>query len=183
MDVAGCIQGAALGVALTGAYTDARTGHIPNPLTLGSLAIAPLLWFGAVAATEHSLFAGLHAAGLSAVGGLVCALGPAFFFWRGGMGGGDVKLLAALGALLGPTLGLNAEMLAFGVALLWVPGRLAWEGELFSSVAGALRVAFVNPFLPRARRHATPASLVAHVRLGPAIFVGTLVAFVHRSLA
>ena len=42
----------AVGAAAAGAVTDVRSGHIPNRLTLGALAVAPLLWFGVTASSQ-----------------------------------------------------------------------------------------------------------------------------------
>lgn len=83
---------AALAVALIACVTDLRHRRIPNVLTFGAAAAA-LLFHGVT-----SGFAGLQVA----AGGwlLGTALFLPFFLLRG-MGGGDVKLLAALGAWLG----------------------------------------------------------------------------------
>jgi len=173
----------ALATATAGAVIDHRSGHIPNWLTLGSLAAAPALWFGAVTASQGGA-AGLAALATSLTGAFVCGIGPAFLFWRGGLGGGDVKLFAALGAMLGPRIGINAQFLAFLVAAAFVPGRLAWEGRLLSVLAETLRL-LKNPFVAKERRHSPPPELVAKLRLGPAILAGTILAFAlaHRSLA
>jgi prepilin peptidase CpaA len=73
--------------------TDVRTRRIPNWLTFGAT-MAALLFHGTTAGTS-----GLA----SSVGGWI--LGAALFFpvfALRGMGAGDVKLLAAVGAWLGP---------------------------------------------------------------------------------
>lgn len=73
--------------------TDLRTRRIPNVLTFGS-ALAGFLF--------HVLSAGVSGAGVSLGGWLVGTLLFLPFFALRGMGGGDVKLLAAMGAWLGP---------------------------------------------------------------------------------
>jgi prepilin peptidase CpaA len=98
-------------------------------------------------------------------------------FWRGGLGGGDVKLFAALGALLGVRHGLDAEMFAFVAMTLFFPGKLAWNGKLLSVLYGTLR-SLMNPFVAREKRAPLPDELRMNLRLGPAIFVGTVVALV-----
>jgi prepilin peptidase CpaA len=82
-----------LSVALVACVTDVRTRRIPNVLTFGAALAAVLFHVGV------SGLAGLQTALLGWVVGLVMFL--PFFLLRG-MGAGDVKLLAALGAWLGP---------------------------------------------------------------------------------
>lgn len=170
MTITGCFTAFALAAALTAAVTDHRTGHIPNWLTLGSLGAAPLLWLGAGLA-EGGLRGGLSALGLSLAGLVVCSVGPIILFWRKGLGGGDVKIFAALGAILGPKVGINAELYAFVLGALFVPARLAWNGRFFRVAIGWAR-SLANPVLPEARRVAPPPELATRIRLGPAIFAG-----------
>jgi prepilin peptidase CpaA len=83
-----------LGLAVVACVWDLRTRRIPRLLTLGG-AVAGLLF--------HLASGGASAGAFSAIGWL---LGIAVFlvpFALGGIGGGDVKLLGALGAWLGPT--------------------------------------------------------------------------------
>ncbi len=110
------IPAVALSVALVACVSDVRKRRIPNLLTFGA-ALAALV--------VHLVTGGASGAGV-AIGGwlLGTALFLPFFFVRG-MGGGDVKLLAALGAWLGPRdvlwLAIYSSMaggaLALGVAL------------------------------------------------------------------
>jgi prepilin peptidase CpaA len=84
---------AALVAVTIAVATDLRRRRIPNWLTGGALALGLLggLWLGG------------PAGGLSALAG--AALGLLIllpFYASGGMGAGDVKLLAAVGALMGP---------------------------------------------------------------------------------
>jgi prepilin peptidase CpaA len=105
------------------AWQDVRTNRIPNYLTLACL----------LAGLGYQL--GFH--GWTGLGNglLGMSLGFAlliFFYWKGGMGAGDVKALAALGAWLGPrqTLYLFIYMGISGVILivffLWWRGLL-WD--------------------------------------------------------
>jgi prepilin peptidase CpaA len=103
-----------LATGLVACVTDLRTRRIPNLLTFGS-ALAGFLF--------HVFVAGASGAGTSAGGWLVGTLVFLPFFALRGMGGGDVKLLAALGAWLGPTetLWLAAySMIAGGVVAVIV---------------------------------------------------------------
>lgn len=73
--------------------TDTFLGEIPNPLNLALIVIAMAYHIGTGGA------AGL----LTAIGGMLLGCALLFIpYLLGGMGGGDVKALAALGALLGP---------------------------------------------------------------------------------
>jgi prepilin peptidase CpaA len=152
----------ALLLALLSAISDTRTGHIPNLLTLPPLAVAPLL---------HALLGGPGALGGSLLGACLCAVVPGFAFARGAMGGGDLKLFTALGALLGFDLGLQIELAALWLATLWVCGRFAWHGQLFHVLRGTL--AF---FWQRCTRSTSPApaALQTELRLGAAIGGATL---------
>src|SRR5207249_1028928 len=88
-------------VSAIGAWTDFRTGHIPNWLTVGTLAVAIVLHFG-VGLRYGGFRFGVEEAGFSLAGAVFCAIGPGVMFMAGGMGGGDLKLFAAIGALLQP---------------------------------------------------------------------------------
>ena len=110
-----------LAIGLVACIVDVRTRRIPNALTLG----AALGGF-----VIQVLFGGLDGALTAAGGWLVGALLFLPFFALRGMGGGDVKLLAALGAWLGPreTLWLAAYSAiaggVFGVAVAVAHGYL-----------------------------------------------------------
>jgi prepilin peptidase CpaA len=117
-----------LGVTAASAVTDARTGRIPNALTLPALAsgLATALWQrGAV---------GLVGA---VVGALACAVVPGVLFSRGAMGGGDVKLLAAAGALVGPVVGLEVQCTAYVATALYVLVVAVARGRLGARVVAA----------------------------------------------
>jgi prepilin peptidase CpaA len=85
---------AALLIALAACVTDLRSRRIPNVLTFGAAAAG--LGFHALAPQGEGL-------GVSTLGWVIGV--AAFFipFALGGLGGGDVKLLGALGAWLGPS--------------------------------------------------------------------------------
>jgi prepilin peptidase CpaA len=112
-------------LALSMAWIDVKTKRIPNLLTLGSAlaGLAYQLWF-------HG-WAGL-AAGFLGIGlGFVLLI---FFYMKGGLGAGDVKALAALGAWLGPlqTLYLFIYMALSGVLIMI--GFLWWRGLLWGKL-------------------------------------------------
>src|SRR5215470_8397126 len=98
--------------------TDLRTRRIPNVLTFGA-ALAGLMFQFATG--------GVGALGQAALGWLLGALVFLLPFALGGLGGGDVKLLAALGAWLGPAdavwlvlyTGIAGAVMAVGVSALY----------------------------------------------------------------
>jgi len=142
-------QGLAIAVSLVAAITDARTGRIPNWLT-GSAAILGIVMC--------STLGGIRSAGVSLLGLLLGVAVPAILY--GGsqgraIGGGDVKLFAALGALLGPTVGLETQ---FGASVL-------------VNTIGLL----CNPLLPNKWRHNIKLESLTEMRLGPAIAVSVVV--------
>jgi prepilin peptidase CpaA len=160
----------ALGASAAAAISDLRTGHIPNGLTLPLLALGP----GVAAYEAHARGAALAPAALaSLLGVVVCGAVPYLLFRLGGMFGGDVKLLAGLGALLGPVLGLEAELDAFVAAALFALGRMAFRGQLFAVLGRSARLAM------RAvskESEPVPEELMTVMRFGPAAFVGVVVA-------
>ena len=156
-------------VVLTGAAAlyDLRTGLIPNWLVLtGAALLLPLMAAasqGALARTGISLILGV----------LLVSLVPALLYRLGGLGGGDLKLLAVVGAALGPQRGLEAELYAFTMVLFYAPLLLLWRGKLRESLrlGGSL---MLRPFTPRSRRGPEPQpEQLTEFRFGPAIFAGT----------
>jgi prepilin peptidase CpaA len=162
------------------AVIDWRTGEIPDWLTLGPLAIAPVGHFavGLMAPVPHAAKVGMVEAGLSVGGALLCGLVPAlfalgFFAQKGATGGGDLKMFAAVGALLLPMRGIEAELYGFVAAALILPIRLAWEGRLMRVLSNSAVLA-INPFLPKSRRREIHPEAMTSVRFAPAIFAGVL---------
>jgi len=112
-------------LALWMAWIDMKTNRIPNYLTLGS----------ALAGLAYQLW--VHGWPGVAEGFLGIGLGFAlliFFYLKGGLGAGDVKALAALGAWLGPwqTFCLFVYMAFSGVLIL--VGFLWWRGLLWGKI-------------------------------------------------
>jgi prepilin peptidase CpaA len=164
-------------VAAVAAWLDWRTGHMPNWLTLGPLALAPVAHAVAVGSVAHAFEPAVQAAGFSVLGAIVCAAVPLALYRASAIGGGDVKLFAALGALLRTLIGVEAEFYAFIAAAVLSLGHLAYQGKLLRVLGNTFMLA-VNPFLPRDRRREITPEMMTWARFGPAIFVGTAAAAV-----
>jgi prepilin peptidase CpaA len=170
--------GIALVVSAIGGWCDWRTGHIPNWLTLTTLVGAPLLHVGWLIAHGRSPEA-LAQAGMAVLGAAACAAVPLLLFRMEAIGGGDVKLLAGLGALCLPMIGVELELYAFLAAAVFAPGRLAYEGKLGKVLRNTV-ILVKNPFLPKERRHQIQPEMLTSLRFGPAVFAGTCgAAFLH----
>lgn len=146
------------------AVIDTRTARIPNRLNLVLLFAGLILtlvrsvWQGAVG---HPMFAfgqgspilgGLDGL-LFALLGFLVAFGGFFLFWIFGLaGGGDVKLMAALGAWFGPVGFLFLWMLSI-VALLF------WSGFviLYAKATGKKQLGPKQPPPPKKGGKAAPA--------------------------
>jgi prepilin peptidase CpaA len=161
-------------VAAVAAWFDFRTGHIPNWVTLGPLCLAPIAHFALQLFRATSSVA-VQAAGVSVLGAAVCALVPLMLYRAGAIGGGDVKLLAAMGAIFRPLVGIEAEFYAFLAAALIAPARLAYEGKLMQVLGNTLTLA-LNPFRPKERRRQITPEMMTSIRFGPAIFLGAFAA-------
>ena len=162
---------AAVIVSGIAAWTDWRTGNIPNWLTFGTFAVAPIAHLAVSFARHATATEAFANAGYSLAGGLVCGFLPLLLYRRGGIGGGDVKLFAAIGALLRTMVGIEAEFYCFMAAALIAPAHLAYEGKLFRTLKNAALMV-VNPFLPAEKKRIVEQEAMSWIRLGPAIFLG-----------
>lgn len=163
----------ALAVAVVGAAFDLRTRRIPNLLTFGSsvAALACHGWTGGVAGLGQS------------AGGW--AIGTALFlplFALGGMGAGDVKLLGAVGAWMGPSGALWSgvfSMFAGGALALVLGARHRYLGTAFRNLwrlLGSWRSTGIKPIPGLTLMDSTGPRLA----YGVAIALGTLAAAVFK---
>lgn len=158
------LLGTAILLTAVAAIWDWRKSEIPNWLTLPVIPLACAFygWQGGWI---------MLAWALAAVA--LCALIPIFLFYKGAMGGGDVKLFVALGALLGLNLGIEIQFVSFILASIGALVRLTWQGKLFQTFkTSGLLVA--NVFRRKANRVEPSTELLTEIRLGPAIFLGTV---------
>jgi prepilin peptidase CpaA len=149
-------------------FTDLRSRRIPNWL------VAPFFVSGvAASAWLH----GWHGLGQSFAG---CGLGIlmyGFLFWMGGMGAGDVKLAAAIGAWIGPNqlfFALVVTAMAGGLmALCWA----AFGGFLKDLFTGAGDLAFGWRDSTVRQRMVLDNPKTRKMPYAPAIAIGTLLSF------
>lgn len=160
-----------LAVCCAAAVLDFRTGRIPNALTYPVLVLAPVAHVALAVQRGAPWREALLAGGASVLGLVLCALVPLYLWKKGAMGGGDVKLFAALGALALPRVGFEAEMYVFIVAALMAPVELVYRGTLFRTLAN-VGAQLVNPFRARERRRALDPALTSWFRLGPCFAIG-----------
>jgi prepilin peptidase CpaA len=158
----------------SGAVVDYRTGHIPNAITASAFA-AGISGNVALAAMHGGASAVPGAIGTALGGAALASIVPLVLYRGRALGGGDVKLFAALGAILGPLVGLEAQLYTFAAAALLFPIRLAWQGKLGATLLRSLALV-VGRFVPSIAKRAEKAEPLAWVRLGPAIFAGTILA-------
>jgi prepilin peptidase CpaA len=121
-------QVVALGLGALACWFDIRTRRIPNLLTFGGAAVA--LGYSLVTAGPNGL-------ATSALGWLAGAALFLPFFVLGGMGAGDVKLVACLGAWLGPLTAVYVDLyaaVAGGVMALALALATGYLGQALTNV-------------------------------------------------
>jgi prepilin peptidase CpaA len=168
-----------LACAIAAAF-DLRTGNIPNWLTLGLFALAPVA-HAVIAVLHHSWKSGLLAAGSSLGAGIGAAVIPMALARSGGLGLGDVKLFAGIGATCGVLASLYVQTYAYvfgmvyALVFVWRQGRLKATWENIRGLASASHRAADakdEATAARPRRHEG----FTEVRFGPAILAGMCVA-------
>lgn len=144
------LQYITLAVLLVAAFTDLRNGLIYNWLTLPAIMIGICLaaWQGGLAGFGNSLL------GILVGGGALLPL-----FASGAMGAGDVKLMAAVGALQGPVFAGETLIMAIliggaaGIGLLVLQGKLVtflkWYVQSMASFFKAVFYRGINLALPK----------------------------------
>jgi prepilin peptidase CpaA len=157
-----------LTVLAVAVFTDLRSRRIPNWLVL------PFMVLGLAVCTWQR---GWHGLGNSSAGLGLAILLYGFLFFLGGMGAGDVKLAAAIGAWIGPSqlfFALVVTAMAGGVMVfLWA----AFGGFLKDLLNGASALTF--GIKDKAVRDEMTLSnpLKRKMPYAPAIAIGTLISF------
>ena len=163
-------------VLLWAAIADVRTGKIPNMLTYTAIVTGIV---------GHTLAGGLWTHGPTELGlaGSLAGLAAGFLpmlaaFLAGGVGGGDAKLMAAVGALAGWRFALATLFGGFAFAVIMaivVMIRLKIVRQTFSRV-GRFLFLLISPSVP-----ADPAGEESpKIALGLALCVGAAVALTDR---
>lgn len=152
-----------VGVALAAAV-DVRTRRIPNAVTAPMSALG--LALAALGTGGTSL--GGAAAGF-AVGLLLMLPGYAL----GATGAGDVKLMGAVGTLVGPAVVVSAFLWTALAGGILAVGVALYRGRLSATLAGTGRLLAAPG---DARRAIDASSVTSRFAYGPAIAIGSLVA-------
>jgi prepilin peptidase CpaA len=143
--------------------TDVRTRRIPNAVPATAVVAALVL---------QTLDGGAAGAGASLAGLLLAGGALVVPFALGGVGAGDVKMMAAVGALLGPSLAVRALLLGMalgGVVMLLHVAALGRAGEKVRATARMLGAAAAQGSLAPLRAPAadpSPVTLPYSVPLG-----------------
>jgi prepilin peptidase CpaA len=158
------VLAAVMAASAAAAAIDLRTGRIPNPLT-------------ATTAVVGLALAGFGLSGHSVVGALAGALLGFVLMLPGhllgGTGAGDVKLLAALGTLLGPGGVLMAFLYGAVAGGLLAIGHAIHRRRLGTTVSRAAGLVAAPGQTKREIDGTAPASRFAY---GPALAFGAIVA-------
>ncbi len=128
--------GALAAVLMTAMWTDLRASRIPNWLTFSAMGFALVV---------HACLGGLQGA-IFGLTGLGAGLGLFLILYlSGSIGAGDVKLMAAVGALVGPSGALLSGLLAIMVGGAYALGAMCYQWgvlgagrKLVSATQGAL---------------------------------------------
>jgi prepilin peptidase CpaA len=153
-----------IGVLVPSMYTDLRSSRIPNWLTFSIMGFALVghAWLGGIQGALFSL------AGLGAGLGLFLIL-----YVTGSIGAGDVKLMAAVGAMVGPYGALVSGLLAIMVGGLYALGAMCYQWG-FVATGRKLASAAHGALLTGGKVWAQELQLPFRLRYGLAVAGGTL---------
>ncbi len=154
-----------VGVAI---FTDLRSRRIPNTLTFSAFGVAVLV---------RLVLQGWAGLGVALTGALVAPLVLLIIHMGRGLGMGDLKLAAAIGAFMGPILAVAAMLLSAVLGGLLAIALLMRRGQLLSDFFRLFLIG--TPFLKSKQTVAAPAGEPAPAAMtmpyGVAIGVGSLV--------
>ncbi len=163
---------------LVAVVTDLRTGKIYNWLTYPVVAVGLI---------GHTLVGGLggsdYSIGLAgSLAGLAVGFAPMLLAWMaGGIGGGDAKLMAAVGALAGWTFALSAMFFGFAVAALMALAVMIRHKLVKQTMGRIWR--FISLVIVRGRPADPAAPESRKIAFGIALCVGSAIALVELILS
>lgn len=159
-----------LAMASIAAVSDYRTGLIPNSVVAWGAAAGVLVQLMAAVQGQAPVGLVLQRIGLGLVLGSVL---PLALYGFGALGGGDVKLFAAIGVCVGPLPVLAIELWAHVMALLFVPVQLMRSGSLLATLrrSGLL---LRNALVPRRLRKPIDYTTCSSLRFAPAILLAAI---------
>ncbi|MHC4563776.1 MAG: A24 family peptidase [Planctomycetota bacterium] len=164
-------------VLVVAAAVDVRRGKIPNAITYPAVAVALIghMLLGGWTGDETRL-------GLAqSLIGLAVGFGPLLVVWRlGGIGGGDAKLMAAVGALGGVNFAMSALFYGLAVAALMAIGVMIHKRILRKTMGRIFR--FVYLALVRSRPGSPAAADSPVIPFGLALCIGSAAALVELLL-
>jgi prepilin peptidase CpaA len=169
-------------VLVVATFTDLRSRRVPNwlvlPFLVAGIVFSPWRpdWNG------RGQWFGWSGLGQSFAGLTLAVLIYGFLFWMGGMGAGDVKLCAAIGAWIGPSqllLALILTGLAGGIMVLCWAVYAGFLKELFTG-AGELLFGWKRRGMARDPDLVLANPLKRKMPYAPAIAIGTLMSFFAR---
>jgi prepilin peptidase CpaA len=152
-----------VGIAIV---TDVRSRRIPNSLTVPALGAALVLRFA---------FQGWAGLGLAVLGAIIAPLILFVLHFGKGLGMGDLKLAAAVGALFGPAAAVIAMLASAIIGGVLAMALLMQRGQLLSDFFGLFLVGV--PFFKRKLATEIPADASPRVMTMPyglAIGIGSL---------
>ena len=136
------------GLLLVATYTDVRWRKIYNWTTYPGILLAIVLsmtgsFLASSFASEPSSVWGVATLSDSLLGFLACggAMLVCYVFFPGGVGGGDIKLLAMVGAFLGVMAGLEVMLWTFVLAACMALIVLVWRHGLVTLIVRAAKFA------------------------------------------
>jgi prepilin peptidase CpaA len=160
-------------VLVVAAVVDVRRGKIPNAITYPAVAVALIghMLLGAWSGEGARL--GL----VQSLIGLAVGFGPLLVAWRlGGIGGGDAKLMAAVGALGGVNFAMSALFYGLAVAAVMAFGVMIHKRILRKTMGRIFRFVYLVLVRTKPGSPATPDSPL--IPFGLALCIGSAAALV-----
>lgn len=161
-------------VVLVAAVSDWRSGLVPNRLTYPAILMGLAYW---VIAT----LCGSEAGVVDALLGLSAGLIPfAIIFYAGGLGGGDVKLMGAVGAISASwSCVLSTTVYALIIGLAFAIVIMIRRGIVLQTLGHLLAAAFAGRAKPKPQGDSAPGSAPGSeptVPFAAAIAIGAMIA-------